>query len=177
MRRRRRIESGFTLVELVIVIVILGILASIAVPQIMGSQMEAQDTALKSTVTTLRNAIEYYASQHGGKFPGAKADGLGNNAGTEAAVKSQLIYYSKADGTCSVSKAAGYQYGPYLRKEFPNVPCGNGIGKNTIKVTADKSALVATDKDGVWMMSYETGEIICNDTSTDSGGTKKYSEY
>lgn len=177
MYRNRHNEKAFTLVELVIVIVILGILAAIAIPQIMGSQKEASDASLQSTLKTLRNSIDYYATQHDGKYPGAVADGLGNAAGTEAAVKSQLLYYSKKDGSASETKAAGYQYGPYLRKEFPKAPCGAQSGKDTINVTADMGALVATDKDGAWMYSYETGEVISNDTSTDAGGTKKYSEY
>ena len=176
MKKRRASESGFTLVELIIVIVILGILASIAIPSIMGSQEEAGETALKQNLTTVRRVFERYKAEHQGKYPGAVADGLGNAKGTEKAVLSQLLSYSDKTGACSVKKDAKFPYGPYLLKEFPNVPCGNGVGKNTIKVTADTGALTATDKDGVWMYSYETGEMICNDTSTDSAD-KKYSDY
>jgi hypothetical protein len=69
-----------------------------------------------------------------------------------------------------------YPFGPYLTKEFPKVPVGANAEKDTINVTADKVQLTATGKDGAWMYSYETGEIICNDTGTDQAG-KTYSSY
>jgi general secretion pathway protein G len=61
-------EEGFTLIELMIVIAVLGILAGIAIPRFSGVQEKAEDTNITSMAGTLRNAMEmYYASN--GNYP------------------------------------------------------------------------------------------------------------
>ena len=169
--------GGFTLVELVIVVVILGILAAIAVPQVMGSRRNAGEAGLRATLSVIRAALERYAAQHGAKYPGAIADGLGNAPGSEAAFKNQLLLYSDGSGACSKAQAAGFVYGPYVRKEFPAAPSGERVGKSTVKVVDTRDRLaVDGDANIAWIYSYTTGEIICNDASVDGEG-KKLSEY
>jgi MSHA pilin protein MshA len=53
---KNRIQSGFTLVELIVVIVILGILAAVALPKFMGLEREARVAAVKSMGGTLLSA-------------------------------------------------------------------------------------------------------------------------
>lgn len=62
-------RNGFSLVELVVVIMILGILAAVAAPRLLSTSSAAVDNGLKQTLAVIRNAIELYAADHGGSLP------------------------------------------------------------------------------------------------------------
>lgn len=60
--QRRRCESGFTLVELMIVMLIIGVLAGIAIPSYMASIRNAKEAVLKEDLHVLRQAIDSYTN-------------------------------------------------------------------------------------------------------------------
>ncbi len=68
--RRARSERGFTLIELVIVIGIIGVLAGIAVPRYTNSVADARKTADRMTARVVQTAIDLYFAQNG-SFPDA----------------------------------------------------------------------------------------------------------
>jgi general secretion pathway protein G len=59
-----RARSGFTLVEILIVVIILGILAAIVIPQFTDASTQARLSSLKSNLQTMRSQIELYKVQH-----------------------------------------------------------------------------------------------------------------
>lgn len=58
-------QEGFTLIEVMVVVVILGILAAVVVPNIMGKPEEARWNQAKSTVGTLNSALQMYKLDNG----------------------------------------------------------------------------------------------------------------
>ncbi len=76
-----RNSKGFTLIELMIVVVIIGILAAIAIPNFISMQNRAREGSVKANMHTLQLAVEDFAVQNDGTYPVA-AD--------EAAVKGNL---------------------------------------------------------------------------------------
>ena len=65
----RTAQAGFTLVELLVVVAILGILGAVAVQNVSSHIAKARVTATRETIQTIGNAITTYSIDHGGKFP------------------------------------------------------------------------------------------------------------
>ncbi|NLS93710.1 MAG: type II secretion system protein [Planctomycetaceae bacterium] len=67
-------RKGFTLIELVVVVMIIGILVAIAAPKMLNITGEATDSSVRMSLNVVRDAIETYASQNAGVYPTAASD-------------------------------------------------------------------------------------------------------
>lgn len=163
-------QRAFSLVELVIVAVIIGIIAAIAVPRMSRAAKGAGDAALWGNLSTLRCAVDMYAAEHGGTYPGTD--------GTESELIDQLT--NKTDAAGNVGTTAGvHNYGTYLRSGFPPVPVGPNTGATGVILTTTTPLTLAVDEGSAsrgWVYNYLTGEIIPNTDDSDDSGTP-YSSY
>ena len=134
-RLMKRSLLGFTLVEVLIVVIVLGILAAIVVPQFSTASDDAQLSALTTNLQTIRAQIELYKLQHNSTYP------------TLASFTAQMTAGTLVDGT------AGADFGPYLLT-VPNNPYSN---VNTLTTTAAGAGKG-------WYYVEATGEFRANDT-------------
>jgi len=67
----KTLQRGFTLVELLIVVIILAILAAILVLQFASSTDDARGSAADSTLANLRASLDLYYQQHDSTYPGS----------------------------------------------------------------------------------------------------------
>ncbi|OHB45682.1 MAG: hypothetical protein A2178_04110, partial [Planctomycetes bacterium GWC2_49_10] len=147
-------KRGFTLVEILIVVVILGILAAIVIPQFTEASSEAKVSSLVSNLQTVRSQIELYKIQHNDKLP------------TELGIDfvDALTQKSDQDGTLN---ATG-KYGPYLQKMPANPFIDDANNAVAVKIGA------ATDTPGTgtegWFFNTTLG-FKANDAGSTTDGT------
>jgi general secretion pathway protein G len=135
-------KSGFTLVEILIVVVILGILAAIVIPQFTDAATEAKESRLMTELQTVRSQIELYKIQHNDDLPGA---------GTATLVQALT-------GQTNVAGAVGTGFGPYM-KNIPTNPFNNL--NNIEEAAVDQTA---GDNSYGWWFNTVTGTFGANDT-------------
>ena len=165
LKNKSRRRGGFTLIEVLIVVVILGILAATVLPQFTSSTSNAKESAVRTDLSTLRSQINLFKFQHDGVYPSGTADN----------VVKQLTLASDLVGATAAAGTAGYPYGPYFIGQLPMNPYngGNGVLCKTGTLGSadvDPSAMQGGVKVG-WVYSTTTGQIIANTPGTAADGT------
>jgi len=157
MLANTRRHRAFSLIELVIVVVIIGIIAAIAIPRMSRGAEGAGDSALTADLTSLRNAIDLFQTEHGGTYPDLVTS------------TNFLIQYTNEAGTAfQATKDATYYYGPYIRA-IPKLPVGADKGKSSIvgSYTAGNG----------WVYVQATGAISANTSTEKDARGVLYSSY
>ncbi len=67
-------KSGFTLVEIMIVVAIIAVLAMIAIPGLLRAKVASNDSIAKSTLRTISTAAESYSTANNGQYPTSESD-------------------------------------------------------------------------------------------------------
>ncbi len=151
---------GFTLIELVIVVLIIGTIATIAVPRLMTASGRSQDAAIAADVSALQRAIDVYAAEHVELCPAMQP---GGSISTDASAFAQRLL-GKTLITGQVSGSG--TFGPYLHE----IPVNPRNGKATIRIDGaaaganthgwryDSATRAVSPDDQVPVLSGDAGE-------------------
>jgi len=105
-------RRGFTLVEIMIVVILIALLAAMVLPQFVGAAAESRENSLKMNLFRIRTQIEVYREQHQGQNPSL------------ANFEAQMTMASNEAGETAPVGTDGYRLGPYLRAVPPNPETG-----------------------------------------------------
>ena len=155
---------GFSLVELVVVALILGVIASTALPRFSRGSEGVADAALAGNLAVLRNGLDLYASDHAGNYPSV------------ANFEAQMTEYTDEKGNTSTVQDSTHTRGPYLRK-VPLLPVGPKGFRGASAVLDAATAKIGAEP-GAWIYNPKTGEIHANlDFRIEDYSGKRYNQY
>ena len=167
-------QLGFTLIEMLIVVIVLGILAMIIVPQISITTEDAKVSTLQTSLAGLRSAVELYYVQHDNVYPGEKkTDGSADTTSDSEAVDAfvqQLTRYTDASGSVATVKDTTFRYGPYIKTG--SLPTNPFDGLDDVIADYDVTSITQArtpSGSGGWKVYPKTGVVFANDGDSSDG--------
>ncbi|MEM7682352.1 MAG: type II secretion system protein [Planctomycetota bacterium] len=142
---RGRRSGGFTLVEILIVVAILGILAAIVVPQFGNATTQTKENNLKANLYQVRQQLQVYQADHG-EYP------------TLADFADQMTLATNLAGDTAALGTDGYPYGPYLA-EMPENPF------NDNDAVSDTSVGAGGVGSSAWYYDATNGDFHANSST------------
>jgi len=157
-----RIRPAFTLVEVLIVVIILAILASIVIPQVTDATTVSRESNLKENLSKIRAQLQVYRNQHNA-FP------------TAADFSDQMTLYTNAAGQTSGVRTGEFRFGPYL-EQMPANPISNLRAVRAAAAPDDR--FPPGDADGGWWYNEITAAFFADlrDHHADHDGNQ-YNRY
>jgi prepilin-type N-terminal cleavage/methylation domain-containing protein len=96
--QKMKTRYGFTLVEVLLVVLILAVLASVVIPRIAESAGDAKDAKCDSNIANLRRSLELYCLDNDGEYPASDADFQSN-------ILSSATYFPHGTPVCPYADA------------------------------------------------------------------------
>jgi prepilin-type N-terminal cleavage/methylation domain-containing protein len=172
MRTTNDRYRGFSLIELVIVVVILGIIAAIAIPRMSRGNQGAAENTLAGNMAVWRSALDLYQSEHGGAYPK-----------DNTTIVAQLTQYTDSTGAWAATKDSIHIHGPYMRTVPPLSvgELGDSLSSPRGSTTIGPASLggaPSTLAEGGYGWVYDgAGNLYPNTGSLADANGKLYSSY
>lgn len=143
-------KKGFTLVEILIVVIILGILAAVVIPQFSEASNDTREASVMTDLKTIRSQIQLYKAQHLEAYPDD--------------FEAQMTSYTDVDGEDQAAYDSTHRFGPYMLRVPPNP--WTGVNTVTTVTGAATAYSAAADMTAGWWYNSDTGEFRCHVPTT-----------
>ena len=139
-------KSGFTLVEILIVVIILGILAAVVIPQFSDASDDTRAASVLTNLKTVRSQLMLYKAQHSEIWP--------------TDFDTMMTSFTDAASNDNATQTAVFRFGPYLLR----TPANPYTGVATVTTVNDVAAVYAAALDLTqgWWYNAATGEFRCH---------------
>jgi general secretion pathway protein G len=144
----RRRNAGFTLIEVLLVVVIMAVLAGSIIPRFLGTADDAKASSLKHNLHVMEAQLEVYRAQHLNRYPTIQDNAL-----------PQLTSATNAAGEIGAS-GPNYSFGPYVI-EAPMNPFDGSKKVTAVAVPGQKPTGVVGTLGG-WQYDESTGALWPN---------------